>query len=95
MAKRPPKHNRKDQSKSPEGKMVYKHRQITYREEEGNIQLQIAGVPINGITRLDDGQYHTQFFPFQSFPTIEALVKALVDTEGQFWVLGKDGRQHH
>jgi hypothetical protein len=94
MAKEPPKRKRKDQSKRLERKMVYKDRQISYREGRDSIQLQIAGVPIRGVARLGDGQYHTQFFPFRSFPTIEVLAKALVDTEGQLWVLSKEG-QHH
>ena len=95
MAKGPPKRRRKDQDKPPEGKIVYKERQISYKEQRGNIQLRIAGAPIRGIARLDDGQYHTQFFPFRSFPTIEVLAKALVDTEGQLWVLSRKGMRPH
>ena len=94
MAKRPLKPKRKGQSKAAKGKIFYKDRDITYREERNNVHLQIAGVPIHRITRLDDGQYHSQFFPFRSFSTIEALAKALVDRDGQLWILSKDVQQH-
>ena len=87
-------HGHPEEHEPPEGEIAYKDRQITYREEEGGMVLRIDGVEIDTIARLDDGQYHTHYFPFRGYLTIEALAQALVDTEGEFWILDRGGADH-
>ena len=74
----------------PEGEFVHKGRKIAYRITEQGADLTIDGIPIMSPTRID-GQYHTHMFMYRSFPTVEALAKALVETEGKIWVLRTSG----
>jgi hypothetical protein len=78
------------EKEKPEGQFEYKGRKIAYKLTDQGADLTIDGVPIISPSRID-GQYHTHMFMYRSFPTVEALAKALVDTEGKTWILRQDG----
>jgi hypothetical protein len=74
----------------PEGQLEYKGRKIEYKLTEQGADLMIDGISVMSPARID-GRYHTHTFMYRSFPTVEALAKALVETEGQTWLLGQGG----
>ncbi|MDT9691237.1 hypothetical protein Q5762_23385 [Streptomyces sp. P9(2023)] len=58
--------------------------------EGGGIGLQLNGTPIK-VTYVN-GEYHSQLAnQFTGFPTIDALVESLLETEGRTWTLGGGG----
>ncbi|MEV7442909.1 hypothetical protein AB0O22_17430 [Streptomyces sp. NPDC091204] len=59
---------------------------VRVTEEADEIRLQLDDMPIN-VTYLH-GEYHSQLAnQFTGFPTIDALVDSLLETEGQTWTL--------
>jgi hypothetical protein len=85
--------DRQERSEPPGGEFEYKGRQIHYQEKaNGRVALTIDGIPIAEPTHIDE-QYYTVFFPFRGFPSIEAIAKALVDTEGASWTLRRDSTE--
>lgn len=53
-------------------------RTVTVRESARGVAVRIDGQAIPGVTRLADGEYHTEFLPFRGFASAEELVRALV-----------------
>jgi hypothetical protein len=82
-----------ERSEPPGGEFEYKGRQIHYQERpDGRIVLTIDGIAIPEPTHIG-AQYYTVFFPFRGYPSIEAIAKALVDTEGASWTLRRDSTE--
>jgi hypothetical protein len=82
----------------------YKGRDISYGERDGALELRIDGKPVDTIARLEPERagdpgatpeasltesYSSDFFPFRTYASPDDIARALVDTEGQLWVLGE------
>jgi len=81
--------DRSDRWKHSKGELTYKERQISYLEEEGEVRLSIDGVEVGPVSRVGEEEYHIHLFPFRAYPSLEALGRALVDTEGELWVIDR------
>jgi hypothetical protein len=69
---------------------LHRNRRIAIREADAGIEMHIDGVPVE-VTRVAPGRYYSLILPFKEYPTAETLAKALVDTEGKLWLLGRSG----
>jgi len=81
-------HDHSEQREGLEGELTYKGRQISYMEEKDRVLLWIDGVEVGPVAQFGE-EYETHFFPFRTFPSLEALIRVLVDTEGELWVLDR------
>ena len=75
---------------SPEeaqGELHYKAHHVTYRDEPDGLVLRIDDIPLAPLTRGNDGEYSTAFFPFRTFRTPQEVAQALIDREGTLWTL--------
>lgn len=71
----------------PRGEFHYKAHRVSYHPEQGGLVLRIDDTPLPPLSRRDDGQYSTGFFPFRGFQSVEEVARALIDTEGTLWSL--------
>lgn len=63
---------------------------VRITEESGKVELRLDDLPVD--VSYIDGEYHSHLANmFTGFPTIDALVDSLLETEGRTWTLRGGG----
>ena len=67
--------------------LAYRDRSIRLVQMDEGLMLEIDEIPVDMVAMTDDGTFHCGLLPFQHFLSFEDLAVAVVDAEGQLWVL--------